>query len=301
LGRRKPFNLTFVEIGNEDNLYGGKDSYETYRFDAFYSAISQAYPALQILASYTLATAPANTCEDYHVYSRPDALVAKFNQWDNWNRSYPIVIGEYGVIQNNDASQPDVNWSAPQLAGQNMVSSTAEAVYLIGCERNSDVCHGTSWGALFKNWNFDPQSLALIKHTAVPSDTIFSYSYYVQQIFSKHRVSVSLSVAAKHADGSVASSGGPIYHTAGLDEANKKYVMKFANYNGTVTPITVQAPGNVGRHATLVKLSAESPFAYNSLGNETSILTTSAVKKGREGFGPFTLDRHEVAVLAIDV
>lgn len=36
LGYEDPFTIKFVEVGNEDNLNGGEDSYIDYRFDAFY-------------------------------------------------------------------------------------------------------------------------------------------------------------------------------------------------------------------------------------------------------------------------
>lgn len=36
LGYTDPFTIKFVEVGNEDNLNGGEDSYIDYRFNAFY-------------------------------------------------------------------------------------------------------------------------------------------------------------------------------------------------------------------------------------------------------------------------
>lgn len=39
LGYTDPFTIKFVEVGNEDNLNGGEDSYISYRFNAFYGTI----------------------------------------------------------------------------------------------------------------------------------------------------------------------------------------------------------------------------------------------------------------------
>lgn len=36
LGYTEPFNIKFVEVGNEDNLNGGESSYISYRFEMFY-------------------------------------------------------------------------------------------------------------------------------------------------------------------------------------------------------------------------------------------------------------------------
>lgn len=44
LGYPEPFPIKFVEVGNEDNLNGGTDSYISYRFNMFYGE----YPALSL-------------------------------------------------------------------------------------------------------------------------------------------------------------------------------------------------------------------------------------------------------------
>ena len=44
LGYPQPFEIHFVEVGNEDSLSGGAPTYSAYRFNAFYHAISKAYP-----------------------------------------------------------------------------------------------------------------------------------------------------------------------------------------------------------------------------------------------------------------
>lgn len=50
LGYEDPFTIKFVEVGNEDNLNGGEDSYIDYRFNAFYGTYPL-YPA-QIYFSF---------------------------------------------------------------------------------------------------------------------------------------------------------------------------------------------------------------------------------------------------------
>ena len=44
LGYPEPFEIHFVEVGNEDSLSDGAPTYSAYRFEAFYNAISKAYP-----------------------------------------------------------------------------------------------------------------------------------------------------------------------------------------------------------------------------------------------------------------
>ena len=95
LGYSEPFQINYVEVGNEDNLNNGLDSYQDYRFPAFYDAISAAYPNITIIAStIALDPFPGNSSGDYHQYTRPDYFVSQFNFFDNYTSQHPILLGE---------------------------------------------------------------------------------------------------------------------------------------------------------------------------------------------------------------
>src|SRR2546428_444438 len=49
-GRASPYNIPFIEVGNEDNLSGGCATYGS-RFTSFYNAIHAVYPSITIIAS----------------------------------------------------------------------------------------------------------------------------------------------------------------------------------------------------------------------------------------------------------
>jgi alpha-L-arabinofuranosidase len=54
LGHPEPFNLEYVEVGNEDWLAGGDlgwNTYFRYRFPDFQAAINEAYPDIEVLYS----------------------------------------------------------------------------------------------------------------------------------------------------------------------------------------------------------------------------------------------------------
>lgn len=128
-----------VEIGNEDYLGGGCDSYPE-RFTAFYNAIHAAYPDLTIIASTSNSSClpssmPNGTWVDYHDYNSPDGLVGQFNYFDNIDRSVPYFIGEYAQ---NGVDMPI------------MQGSVAEAVFMIGFERNSDLVKMASYAPLLQ-------------------------------------------------------------------------------------------------------------------------------------------------------
>jgi alpha-L-arabinofuranosidase len=126
LGYPEPImQIKYVEIGNEDNLGGGLASYSSYRFSAFYDAIKNAYPDMNIIASTVDIDLPGNAMGDYHTYSRPDVLVSQFNQFDQNTSEHMTLISEYANIQltaTDQARLPFPNW----------IGTVAEAVYLIG-------------------------------------------------------------------------------------------------------------------------------------------------------------------------
>ena len=62
--------------------------------------------------------------------------------------------------------QYQVGSQSGQCGAQTLGMACAEAIFLLGCERNSDIILGTSYGALIKNYNEAPDTVAVIKHTA---------------------------------------------------------------------------------------------------------------------------------------
>lgn len=128
-----------VEIGNEDSLGGGCESYAE-RFTAFYDAIHEPYPDLTLIASTdNVSCLPSDLPEgawvDYHNYNTADGLVSQFNMFDNKDRSVPYFIGEYS------------RW---EIDVPNMQGSVAEAVFMIGLERNSDVVKMAAYAPLLQ-------------------------------------------------------------------------------------------------------------------------------------------------------
>lgn len=127
-GQTAPYNLTYVEVGNEDNLNDGCSTYAS-RFTAIYNAVHAKYPDLVLIASTSSASClpaalPNGTYADTHHYLSPDDFVASFDEWDNYARSETgVVVGEYGSTTANDGSA--TYWSSMQ-------GSCSEAVYMIG-------------------------------------------------------------------------------------------------------------------------------------------------------------------------
>ena len=94
LGYPKPWSIKFIEVGNEDNLGGGGDSYASYRFEAFYTAIKAVYPDVVVIASTVAYNFGTDAAGDYHQYTRPDYFVGQFNYFDHFPTGHKTLVGK---------------------------------------------------------------------------------------------------------------------------------------------------------------------------------------------------------------
>lgn len=156
-GREKPWTVEYVEIGNEDDLTEGCETYPD-RFTQIYDAISSKYPNITLIASTNTekclpSPLPPNVMIDLHYYRQPDDLVDMFNQFDNFSRNRSVVVGEWGC--RNTTAERGQFWGFMQ-------GSCAEAVNLISFERNSDIIKMTSYSPMIQNFAFTQWSVSYI-------------------------------------------------------------------------------------------------------------------------------------------
>ncbi len=125
-GHPAPFNLKYMEIGNEN---GGPDYRQ--RWALLVNALREKYPGLKLIVNSDLRgrpypVNPPPDIVDEHYYESPESFMRRANQYDNYDRKGPkIFIGEYAVTQN---------------AGKgNLHAAIGEAAFMTGMERNSDV------------------------------------------------------------------------------------------------------------------------------------------------------------------
>ncbi|KAF7596536.1 hypothetical protein BBP40_001410 [Aspergillus hancockii] len=275
-GRKEPWPLTMVEIGNEDMLGGGCGSYAE-RFTAFYDAIHAAYPDLTIIASTDQSSClpsklPEGVWVDYHNYNSADNLVKQFSQFDNHDRSVPYFIGEYSCQQDNA-------WPFQQ-------GSVAEAVYMIGIERNSDLVKMAAYAPLLQLVNSTQWTPNLIAYTQSPAAVTETTSYYVQQMFSANR---GVTIREVTSD----SAFGPVYWVA--SNAGNNYYVKLANYGVDPQEVTVSISGTTSGKLTV--LADDDPKAYNS-DSQALVTPSESGVKATNGKFTFTLPAWSVGVLA---
>jgi alpha-N-arabinofuranosidase len=316
LGHPEPFELNYVEVGNEDWLAGypgGWDSYREYRLQMFYDAITAAYPDIQVIASGASSdpapegeTTGPNTVNgidfsktpgvigDYHPYREPDELVYEFDRFDN---DIGHIVGEVAATHVNGATPP--RWDGPLYKYPWWIGAVGEAVSLIGYERNSDRIPGTFYAPVMKNVNRFQWPITLIQFSADPKMTTKAVTWYCWSLFAHHPISSTLPTTTN-------ATYGPLYWGAGVDEARGgALVWKGAVYNTTNSsqvPVSVHFQGvTSGTKAQLTVLtnSVGDPYAYNDPFTGENIVNTTTIEltAGLSGAFAFSLPELSVAVL----
>ncbi|KAG1365528.1 putative Alpha-L-arabinofuranosidase 1 [Cocos nucifera] len=170
MGHPEPFQLNYVAIGNEDcglKYYRGN-------YLKFYYAIKAAYPDIKIISncdgSSTKLDHPADLY-DFHIYTSASNMFSTNRKFDSASRTGPkAFVSEYAVT-GSDAGRGS------------LLAALAEAGFLIGLERNSDVVEMASYAPLFVNandrrWNPDAIVFNSWQQYGTPS-------YWMQHFFKE--------------------------------------------------------------------------------------------------------------------
>ncbi|KAL1982903.1 hypothetical protein VTN96DRAFT_755 [Rasamsonia emersonii] len=305
-GHPEPFDIKYIEIGNEDWF----SSTYPYRFPIIYKAIKSAYPNITLIstaynenANYTIDI-PAGGMWDTHHYETPSFFLENFNYFDNWqaatnNTDVKIFVGEYSVYQ-IDTPDGYVNFSNPEgihMFFPELVSAIAEAVYLLGAERNPNTVTMTSYAPSFQNLNWYNWSPNLVAFTANPDETVFSTSYYMQKMFANHRGTQTLPVKNSKGDFN------PLWWVATIDEGAGVVYFKIVNSGNSSIPLTINLDqAYKGVNGTI--LTHPNLYGFNYLNNQTAIVPVPAnitsPSKSQNRFD-WDVPKYSVTVLQFDI
>jgi alpha-L-arabinofuranosidase len=170
-GHPEPFDVKYVEIGNED-FFDRSGSYDG-RFAQFYDAIKAKYPQLQLIATTPVKSRTPDLIDD-HFYRSARAMERDIHHYDKTSRTGPkIFVGEWATQEGSPT--PDMN------------AAVGDAAWLTGLERNSDVVLMSCYAPLMVNVNRGARQWPtnLIGYNAVSS--FASPSYYAQKMFNENR------------------------------------------------------------------------------------------------------------------
>ena len=172
-GHPEPFDLKYLEISNEQEFMLNRDDYMR-RYMQFYTAIKTRWPELHLVADsyyFDNVTEPVEL-KDEHYYDTPDFFISQYGRYDNQSKSSThIYVGEYAVTKDCGF------WG-------NMNAAIGEAVFMQGCENNSESVNMMSYAPIFtheENYAWRPDMIRF--------NSSLSYgtpSYYVQRMFSNN-------------------------------------------------------------------------------------------------------------------
>jgi len=146
MGHPKPFHLTHIEVGNEENL---PNEFFT-RFQQFRAAIDAKYPYMTVISNagpddsgstfdtaWQLNRDAKVDMVDEHYYNSPQWFLQNNDRYDSYDRGGPkVFLGEYAS------------------GGNAFKNGLAEAAYMTGLERNADVVKLASYAPLFANEDY---------------------------------------------------------------------------------------------------------------------------------------------------
>ncbi|CAG7927753.1 unnamed protein product [Penicillium olsonii] len=294
VGHPEPWKIKYVEVGNEDNLSNGLESYKAYRFEAFYKGIKAKYPDIQVLASTIDMTIPEGAGGDWHLYDTPDNFITKFNMFDNYSKDHPILLGEIAATEPNNGGA-GIDWSNTHFSLYPWwIGTVSEAVLLLGAERNADKIIGTTYAPFLMNLDSYQWSPTILSFNSNPDETARSTSYHLYSLFNHNIMTNTLPSESP-------DSFGPLYYATGLNSKTNSHIFKAAVYNSTAdVPVSLTFEG-VGRgtKADLTILTAPDPFTMNAVGGSNLVKSkTTHIKAGKKGEFSFKLPNLSVAVLS---
>jgi alpha-N-arabinofuranosidase len=182
LGRSQPFDIKYVEIGNEDWINPAPSSYG-YRWSGFYNTLSQRYPNITYIATTTM-NIPTPPAVDDHDYQVPLYFIQNFRRYEHIPRpTLKVLAGEFAVI-NDDDSQINNPFGPGRLEFPSIKSAIAETIYRIGFERNSDVIIGGCYAPVLQNFDNTQWTPALIVFNT--ELVVKSTSYLAQKMFGEN-------------------------------------------------------------------------------------------------------------------
>lgn len=184
-GHPEPFNIAYIEIGNENYNYhmdDNSDQSDHYpeRFRMFYDAIKARFPEVQCIGNVESwgtdypkwrNSNPVDILDE-HYYRSPAWFAGQYNRFDNYDRKGPIIYpGEYAVTQGYGTTG-------------NLNAAMGEAVFMIGMENNADIVRMSSYAPIFVNENGIQWRPDMIRFNS--SKSFGTPSYWVQQLFPTH-------------------------------------------------------------------------------------------------------------------
>ena len=274
-GHLAPYNLKYIEVGNED----GSDKDYPERYALFYNAIKQAYPNMNVIINDKLSGQKADIIDE-HFYRNQSRFLQLSTYYDNYDRNGPkIVVGEY--------SDKESGYEVGDLK-----CAIGEAAFLTGCERNSDIVISTTYGTLSGNVNDVSWYPNLYYNNSVSCFAI--PSYYMEKMFVENTGDVVLPYTL---------SGSLLYVAPSMVNSNGDVIIKVVNatVNISNTVITLNgAPQKSKVKVTVTTLSSGNTNDENSIEQPTKVVPSTRTLNASGNSFNYDFPANSITVLRLD-
>jgi alpha-L-arabinofuranosidase len=284
-GHQAPYNLKYIEIGNEN----GMETAEDYRprYAMIHDAIVARYPAMKIMfngyrdkdrISHTFGNKVDFTDEHFYM----DDVSDLYNRYDSIDpECKKICVAEYAS---------SIKGNGGNIIG-NFGDALNDAIFMLGCEKNSERIWWTGYGnysGLVDHGNFGP---CIVWNDAVSN--FVSPSYHMQKmLFSDNPGSRVLPFTQNSAH---------CCWSASLDtEAGKNDILlKVVNKSGKAETvyITLQGAGNVNPAGHSLILAGD-PDAENSLSEPDRVVPVAGTFTAGRSF-KYTFPANSINLLRV--
>jgi alpha-L-arabinofuranosidase len=293
-GHPQPYPLHYVEIGNED-WFDRSGSYDA-RFAQFYNAIKAKYPQLKCIStagneqpSEKRVHSVQPDLVDEHYYRNANTFLNDTAHYDNYDRHGPqIFVGEWAAY---DTSFPPWDGRSRGLPPTpNMTSALADAAWMTGMERNSDLVKMQCYAPLLVNVNPGARQW---RPNLIGYDTLHSFgspSYYAISMFGQN---IGDEILKASLDGS------SLAYSVTKDSRDGVIIVKLVNAKATPQTLKLDVKGaRLKGTGTAITLAA-APDATNSINDPTSVVPVTSKVKDVEPTLNYTVPANSITVLRL--
>jgi alpha-L-arabinofuranosidase len=274
-GHPAPFNLNYVEVGNED-FFDTSGSYNAYRFPMFYDAIKAAYPQLKIIATTNVTSRTPDVIDDHYYSNDPNVIAGDAHVYDSTSTTGPKhIVGEYAVTQGTPTGT--------------LAAALGEAAFLTGMERDANVVIGASYAPLLVNVNADSWPTNLIGYDGLTS--YGSPSYYSQKMFGD-------SLGDTVAPSQIVGGNGNLWTVASTKSGGTTY-LTVVNRGASATTINVDLAGVSAVSGGTSTVLTGDPTAMNSIAHPTAVVPTTHQLGASGASFEHTFPANSLTVLAL--
>jgi alpha-N-arabinofuranosidase len=253
-GHPAPFPLRYIEIGNETS---GAVYQANYR--QFEQAIREKYPEVTIISAMPFKDMPM-AMVDHHKYGTPDDFFNAHRHYDSADRTGPkVYVGEYGVTVG--------------VGSGNLLAALAEAVYVLGLERNSDLVTMASYAPLFfpvDDIQWPVNMIGFDSSRVAPRS-----SYYILQQLAANRPDEVLSTELDRPQAG-------LFALAGILHATGSILIRVVNRDVIPHEVQISLAGlpTIASRAQITTISHDDPTVENSVDYPDAILPVTTVFDG---------------------